>query len=393
MKNNVCLFSAYSTDNIIKKGGDGMGACYVDNIKTEDGTQFFLRSSDDMSIIREPSKYLKHKMKEHCSPNTIRRIAYAICYYISFITERGLTVEGVLKMKYAEQHEHFTDFLFWVQAGNHCDRKELPSNNTCNSYLQSVFGYFEFVLLEYEVEGDIKVFENRDISYSGTAGVRFRRSVKMFKGYLPSEESIGRTIDEDNIKKLLEASDSVRNRLLILLLAETGFRIGELLGVKYGTDIDFDKHTLKVTYREDNENEARAKNAEIRRAKISDETYEILLYYISENRYLLSKTEYLFVNMYGEHKGEPLTVNAVYSAFAVLERRTGIEVTPHMLRHYFANERRKKGWTLDKISQALGHKQLATTEKYMNIEDSEMAAAMDKYYEENKGLFDIDKLI
>ena len=110
-----------------------MGACYVDNIKTEDGTQFFLRSSDDMSIIREPSKYLKHKMKEHCSPNTIRRIAYAICYYISFITERGLTVEGVLKMKYAEQHEHFTDFLFWVQAGNHCDRKELPSNNTCNS--------------------------------------------------------------------------------------------------------------------------------------------------------------------------------------------------------------------------------------------------------------------
>ena len=370
-----------------------MGTCYVDNIKTEDGTQFFLRSSEDMSIIREPSKYLKHKMKEHCSPNTIRRIAYAICYYISFITERGLTVECVLQMKYAEQHEHFTDFLFWVQAGNHCDRKELPSNNTCNSYLQSVFGYFEFVLLEYEVEGDIKVFENRDISYSGTAGVRFRRSVKMFKGYLPSEESIGRTIDEDNIKKLLEARDSVRNRLLILLLAETGFRIGELLGVKYGTDIDFDKHTLKVTYREDNENEARAKNAEIRRAKISDETYEILLYYISENRYLLSKTEYLFVNMYGEHKGEPLTVNAVYSAFAVLERRTGIEVTPHMLRNYFANERRKKGWTLDKISQALGHKQLATTEKYMNIEDSEMAAAMDKYYEENKGLFDIDKLI
>ena len=370
-----------------------MKNCYVDKIKTEDGTQFFLRSSEDMNIIREPSKYLKHKKREHCSPNTIRRIAYAISYYIAYLSERRQTIEAVLTMKYAKQHEHFTDFLFWVQAGNHCDRKEIPSNNTCNSYLQSVFGYLEFMLLEYEIDGDIKVFENRAISYSSTAGVRFRRSIKLFKGYLPSEESIGRTIDEDNIKKLLEASESVRNRLLILLLAETGFRIGELLGIKYSTDIDFDKHTIKVTYREDNENEARAKNAEIRRAKISDETYEILLYYISENRNILSKTEYLFVNMYGVQKGEPLKVNAVYSAFAVLEKRTGIEVTPHMLRYNFANKRRKKGWTLDKISKALGHKKLATTEKYMKIEDAEMAEAMDKYYEENRGLFDIDRLI
>lgn len=152
---------------------------------------------------------------------------------------------------------------------------------------------------------------------------------------------VGKSIEEDNIKILLDASDSVRNRLLILLLAETGFRIGEILSIKYATDIAFDNRTIKVAYREDNDNDARAKNAKIRRAKISEETFEILLFYISENRNRLKKTKLLFINFYGENKGEALTVNAVCSAFRVLEKRTGIEVTPHMLRHYFANRRRK----------------------------------------------------
>lgn len=370
-----------------------MKCCYVDKLKIENKVQYFLRSSNDMYIIMEPSKYLKHKMMEHCSPNTIRRIAYSLCYYIEFLQERDLTMEQVLLLKYAEQYEHFVNFLLWLQAGKHSERKELPRNNTCNSYLQAVFGYYEFVLLEYEKDGDIKVLEGRDISYSGVAGVQFKRNVNTFRGYLPKEDSVGRTIEEDNIKKLLQASDSVRNRLLILILAETGFRIGEILGIKYTTDIDYANRTIKVEYREDNENSARAKNAEIRRAKISKETFDILLYYISENRNLLNKTEFLFINLYGEHKGEALTVNAVYSSLRVLKKKTGIEVTPHMLRHYFANQRRKNGWSLDKISYALGHKQLTTTEKYMNIEDQEMAEAMDKYYVENSGLFNISKLI
>ena len=92
--------------------------------------------------------------------------------------------------------------------------------------------------LSNRVIGDVKVLENRDISYSSPVGVRFRRSIKTFRGYLPNEESIGRTIEEDKIKILLEASDSIRNKLLILLLAETGFRIGEILGIRYAKDID-----------------------------------------------------------------------------------------------------------------------------------------------------------
>ena len=117
----------------------------------------------------------------------------------------------------------------------------------------------------------MKVLESRDISYNGVAGVRFQRSIKIFRGYLPEEKSVGKTIEEENIKKLLNASDSIRNKLLILLLAETGFRIGEGLGIRYTEDIDYENHTIKVIFREDNENYARAKNAEIRRATANGE--------------------------------------------------------------------------------------------------------------------------
>lgn len=369
-----------------------MGYCYVQKIKDNKKVWYVILESDNMSILLEPTKYLKHKAREHCSTNTVRKIAYSLSYYLCFLHECGYSIEQVLQMKYAEQYEHFVDFLSWLQAGNHSRREKLPNNATCNSYLQSVYGYYEFVLMEYEI-GEIKVLENRELSYSGTAGVRFRRTVRTFRGYLPEEDSVGRTIEEDKILILLEASDNVRNKLLILLLAETGFRIGEILGIRYVDDIDYEKHTIKVTYREDNENNARAKNAEERRAKISDDTYDLLMYYISENRKLLNKTKYLFINFWGVNIGQPLTVNAVYSALRVLGKRTGIEVTPHMLRHYYANERRKNGWSLDKISKALGHRHVSTTERYMNIADEEMTEAMEQYYQQNSGLYDISNLL
>lgn len=292
-----------------------MKYCYVEQIKEAEQIWFVVCETDSMNILLEPTKYLKHKTREHCSPNTVKKIAYAISYYLCFLKECGYGIEQVLQMKYANQQEHFVRFLYWLKEGKHSERKKKPNNATCNSYLQEIFGYYEFILLEYENAGDVKVLESRDISYNGVAGVRFQRSIKIFRGYLPEEKSVGKTIEEKNIKKLLNASDSIRNKLLILLLAETGFRIGEVLGIRYTEDIDYENHTIKVIFREDNENYARAKNAEIRRAKISNETFDILMFYIAENRKMLNKTKYLFITLSGNTKGQPLTANAVYSVF------------------------------------------------------------------------------
>ena len=99
-------------------------------------------------------------------------------------------------------------------------------------------------------------------------------------------------------------------RGVILLAAETGYRIGEILGIDYTKDIDFKNHTIRIYFRDDNENGARAKNAEYRRAKVSNETFEFLMYYLAEYRKILQHQQFLFINIAGDDEGKALDVEA-----------------------------------------------------------------------------------
>lgn len=372
-----------------------MNLYYVDHIRDGKHIYYFIRYREDMTIVTCPTKYLMHKTRSNRSHNTVRRIAFSLSYYLTYLEESGMVLSDVFELKYDKQHLHFTDFLQWLKKGQHNrhEKKKVPSNNTCNIYLQDVFGWYQFLELQEAEVGDLKVLSSHVVSFSTAVGVRFSMARKSFHGYLKGEEHVGRTIEEGNIVALLEQCVNVRDQLLILLLAETGFRIGEMLGVRYTTDIDYQKQTLRVQYRDDNDNHARAKYAEYRRAKISKDTFEILMYYLSEYRELLKNTDYLFVTICGDNAGKPLEVGAVYSMLGRLEKKTGIDATPHMLRHYFANERRNSGWDIALISKALGHKHIATTERYLNIGGDELIEATDHYFEQNKSLFMTEQLV
>ena len=372
-----------------------MNPYYVDSIRDGKKIYYLIRYQEDMTIVPGPTKYLVHKTNSNRSHNTVKRIAFSLSYYLTYLEETGLLLSDVFELKYDKQHLHFTDFLQWIKAGKHNrhEKKKIPSNNTCNIYLQDVFGWYQFLELQEAEFGDLKVLSSHVVTFSSAVGVKISLARKTFRGYLPGEEHIGRTIEEDNILTLLENCANVRDQLLILLLAETGFRIGEMLGIRYTEDIDYQKHVLRVEYREDNENLARAKYAEYRRAKISNETFEILMYYLSEYRQLLRTSEYLFVTISGDGMGKSLDVSAVYSMLERLEKKTGIAATPHMLRHYFANERRNNGWDIALISRALGHKHISTTEKYLNIGAEELIQATEEYYKKNKSLFMTDQLV
>ena len=282
----------------------------VGSVQFDGKTYFLIRRTEDTSICVIPTKYLKHKTKANCSPNTVERSARALSYFMEYMWERKLQFEAVYDLAYSRQMELFQQFLFWIK-----------------------------------------------------------------------------------IIQLLDACTNCRDQLLLLLLAETGFRIGELLGVRYIEDIDYQGCRIRVQPREDNENEARAKNAEDRWAKVSKETFDILLFYYATYHELMKESQYLFIVIKGETAGSALTANAVSALLRRLTRKTGIKVTPHMLRHYFANERRKNGWALEVISKALGHKKLETTMDYINIGNEELVDATDELLRKNKALYMADKLL
>lgn len=329
----------------------------------------------------------------HQSRKTIKKTALVLSWYLNYVEERGLTFEKVFTLSYSAQQEHFVGFLHWIKAGRHTESFSSTDNNTANSYLRIVFGFYEFLIIEYENFPDLKVLDDATVGYTTTAGIRFKKNVKSFKGYLPKKTTKASSISEADIKILINACTSKRNKLLLLLLMETGMRIGELLGVRYTTDIDYDNRKIFVRYRSDNENGALAKYAEERGLLISSQTFTLLQIYLAENAELLKDTDFLFVSECGVTRGQPLTESAVYSILDGLAKKTSLRSHPHAFRHYFANERRKAGWDTAMISRTLGHKNIATTEAYMNVEEEELTLATDDYYKQTTALIDIDDFL
>lgn len=371
-------------------------AQYIVDVQTERYEKYyFIREQQSGDIVLLPSQYLMHKMRSHKSPNTIKRSAFAISYYLNYINGLQIMMEDVWNMKYQEQQEHFIDFLIWIKAGAHSkeDYTKEPSNETCNAYLKEVFRFYAFIEAQSESQKHLKVLSETQLIVRNSIGVKKVLNRKSFHGYLKETGHIGKTIEQDKIVILLQACANCRDQVLLLLLAETGFRIGEILGIRYDKDIDYKNHLIYVNFREDNENNARAKNAELRRAKISDETFEMMMFYMEEYKALLVKREYLFINVSGDYAGRPMKTSGVYAMLERLEKKTGVKSSPHMLRHYFANARRQAGWKLELISQALGHRHIETTMKYLNITDEEMIEVSDEFYSKHQALYGIDNLL
>nr|WP_304059761.1 tyrosine-type recombinase/integrase [Enterocloster clostridioformis] len=306
-----------------------------------------------------------------------------------------MEIPEVYRLEYETQNEHFVDFLHWLKAGNHAQENNLRTinNGTCNAYLEDVFRFYLFVEAEYEQLGSLKVLSYNYHVAANAVGVQKELRYQSFKGYLKAEERKVRPAEHEEIITLLQACTNCRDQLLLLLFAETGFRIGEILGVNYIHDIDYQHHMVGVYFREDNENDARAKNAEYRKAKISDDTFDFLMYYLAEYRELLQHQGFLFINIAGKTAGQPLKVDSVYDMLTRLEKKTGIDLTPHMFRRYFANRRRKAGWRLELIQQALGHKHIETTIRYLNIVDDELLEASREFYEKHSPMYGVEKLL
>lgn len=341
-----------------------------------------------------PTQFLTYKKRVRRSPNTVHRLAVSILYYLRYLDEKEMEVTDVYNLAYSEQTEHFVQFLYWLRNGNHTEQKNKGrKNGTCNAYLRDVFGFYLFIEAEYEQYGTLKVLSYNQIVTVNQVGVKRVLRNHSFHGYFKAEESKGKSAKQDQIVVLLKNCTNRRDQLLLLLMAETGYRIGEILGIDYVRDIDYKNHTIKVYFREDNENEARAKNAEYQQAKISDDTFEFLMDYLAKYGKLLQHQNYLFVNITGDTKGKPLKVSTVYDMLNRMEKKTGIKINPHMLRHYFANERKKAGWRLDLISAALGHKHLDTTIKYLDWVDEDLIEASNEFYEKHASIFGADRLL
>lgn len=364
---------------------------YCREIVTNNEKTFFLVRDKDTGLIDELStKFLKDMSLRKEAYNTIEFSAKVMTYYLEYLVVTNLTPVKVSKLDYKAQLAHFSGYLDYAKRGR-TGGKEVK-NNTANKYLNKVFQFYKF-LSRAENYPNLKIYDDCVRNYVSSVGTLITAKESSYSGFYQSNANEYTIPTKCDIRKVLDACRSNRDKLLFTLLEETGIRISEALGIRYSEDLDLSNRRVFIRYRDNNENNAFAKYAEERFATFSSDTALLFNAYLAENAELFLKTDYLFVVLSGKTRGRALTKSAVYSLLRSIEKRTSYHLTNHQLRHYFAEERRKVGWPISDISAALGHKQIATTEQYLHISAKEVEEAQAAYLKSIEGIINVRDFI
>lgn len=198
------------------KDGGRMKRYSVASVMEGKKEYFFIRENETWMMVLLPSKYLAHLTKANRSPNTVRRCARSIKFYLDYLSEKELDVAEVAAFKFQEQYEHFVTFLHWMKAGNHRDSEKIyiPNNGTCNAYLKDVFRFFHFLEIAEDVAPLTVLYYDNFITHD-SIGVKRKMRFRAFKGYLRAEERNVRAADHNEILTLLKQCTNCRDQLLI----------------------------------------------------------------------------------------------------------------------------------------------------------------------------------
>lgn len=130
---------------------------------------------------------------------------------------------------------------------------------------------------------------------------------------------------------ILAACSRLRDRFLFALLAETGIRVGQALGLRH-SDFVSRRRELVIVRRVDNASGARAKTHTATTVPVSTPLVRLYSEYM-HTEYGDPDSDYVFVNLFSEPVGRALRYDAVAKLVTRLRARTGIDFTPHVLRH------------------------------------------------------------
>ena len=315
------------------------------------------------------------------SPNTVRAYAHHLKLYWQYLAEVDLDWRAATTQDIAK-------FVGWLRWGSQLASEprrlgEKRKSSTINAIVAGVTAFRVYHArtgaLAAPRDYQLQIEPGRPYKpflHHITRGRPIPARVVKMKSHSP----LPRTLSHRELHQVIDAYRHLRDKLLVRLLAETGMRIGQALGLRH-SDIRSWDNEIWIVPREDNANGARAKRIEGDELRIDVDPGLMRLY----GDYLIDElgeldTDYVFVNLWDGEIGRPMSYAAVYDLFRRLEQRTGIRVRPHMERHSHATDLLRTGkWDLALVQKRLGHRSIATTAKYLHLLDEDLKAAHQDY--------------
>ena len=162
---------------------------------------------------------------------------------------------------------------------------------------------------------------------------------------------------------------ALRNKAAFEFLYATGLRVSELTNLKRA-DIDLNEGLTRVL----------GKGNKERIVPFHDKAKEILLkYFAAVKEKFETEKEYIFLNSKGNKITDRSIERILQSVFNEI-MLSNKKVYPHLFRHTFATHLLQRGANLRVIQELLGHSNLATTEKYTNLNYGDLLKVYKKFH-------------
>jgi integrase len=348
----------------------------VQQVLMPDGAESWTVLDDAGEVVTPIEAYLAHLGALDRSPTTVRTYATSLKLWFEFLTLVQLCWDEV-------KAEHVSRFVAWLRApadnvvvleGGSARR----SAATVNKHLAALFSFYDYHARNGVTLAQALVMwrrSNRGGYRSFLHHVNGGRPVATRPLRLRQPRCLPRTLGADDIVTLVEACEHLRDRFLLVLLTETGMRIGQALGLRHGDFVSHRKE-LRIVPRADNANGARAKTIESSTIPVSPGLVRLYSAYMFDE-YGELDSDYVFVNLFAAPYGSPLRYQAVHQLVRRLRTRTGIDFNLHMLRHSHATDLLRRGVGVDVVAKLLTHRSSTTTSQtYAHLDAADLRAEL-----------------
>lgn len=357
----------------------------VQEVILENNKRRYLLINDKGIPILPVSKYLKYLDTGEKSPNTQKTYCYALKLYFEYLYEIDTDYRKV-------NINILSNFVGWLRNPYENNKvvglkltKAKRTEKTVNLIITVVTNFYDYLFRSEEINNDMieklmkQVFTGGHTSYKG-----FLHHVNKDK---PSNKNVlkikeprrkVKVLTKDEVEKVYKATTNIRDEFLIKLLFETGLRIGEALSL-FIEDFIFDHnkgHKIRLVDRGELSNGAELKTGE-REIHVSQELMDLFDDYMYEVLDELEiDTNFVFIKLKGENKGQPLEYQDVNALFKRINEKTGIRIHAHLLRHTHATIYYRQTKDIKQVQERLGHSQIQTTmNMYLHPSEEDIRAS------------------
>jgi integrase/recombinase XerD len=351
-----------------------------------DGSVVWVVLDPELIVHREASDFLQALHGAGRSPHTVRVYAGRVASFLGWCTSQGVEWSSIRVATLAR-------FTHFVEATPHRGGR-LRAGSSVNATLTAVCEFLRFCARTGVIDPVVadRLSEPRwlrftppgfDAGESGQFRMVRARALKA-RAATPFPEAL----TPQQCERVVAGCRRPREVFLVTLLRDSGLRIGEALGLRR-----CDLHLLPdarsvgcavvgahvhVRHRA-NPNGALAKSRFPRTVPASEAILAAYADYQFERVEVLGDDDgdMVFVNLYHEPLGTPMTYRAAKRFFERLANDCGFALRPHMLRHTAATNWVRAGVDLDVVQRLLGHASLASTSVYLHARDEDKRRAVE----------------